>query len=134
MRRVVLVKTMIASENQEQRALVQWLSVHPVLKHLFLKLNNEGKRTVVQGYGLKLMGLRPGASDLLIYLPSPKGSYHGLFLEVKRNKRYTKSEMSTNTWKSQIEFLERVKSVGYAGDICYGFLDGKRVIEEYLMT
>ncbi len=129
-----MVKTTIASEAQEHRALVQWLSIHPVLKHFYLKLNNEGKRTVIQGRNLKLMGLKPGASDLLIYFPSPKGSYHGLFLEVKRNKRYTKSEMLTPTWLAQLEFLRRVKSVGYEGQMCYGFLDGKRIVEEYLET
>ncbi len=78
------------------------------------------------------MGLRPGVSDLLIYWPC--NGYHGLWLEVKRNKKYSKSEMSTDTWVAQKEFLECVKSVGYAGKICYGFLGGKRIIEEYLRS
>ncbi len=125
-------KGLLATENQEQRSIVRWLSMHQALKHFYCKLNNEGKRTVVQGWNLKLMGLRPGVSDLMIYYPTK--TYHGLFLEVKRDKKYSKSEMETDTWICQQEFIERVKSVGYAAEVCYGFLDGKRIIEEYLRT
>jgi hypothetical protein len=127
-----VVRINIASENQEQRAIVKWLGLHHILKNYYCKNNNEGKRTEAQGWNLKLMGLRPGVSDLLIYYPTK--TYHGLFLEVKRNKKYTKSEMNTDTWVMQQEFLETVKSVGYEGKTCYGFLDGIRIIEEYLLS
>ncbi len=120
----------VASEAQEQRSLVRWLSYHPVLKNFYCKNNNEGKRTEAQGYNLKLMGLRPGVSDILIYYPTTK--YHGLWLEVKRDKKYSKSEMSTPTWRAQEKFLETVKSVGFAGYLCYGWEDGKEIVEKYL--
>jgi len=106
--------------------------MHPSLRDFYCKLNNEGKRTVVQGWNLKLMGLRPGVSDIMIYYPTK--TFHGMFLEVKRNKKYSKSEMQTETWICQQEFIERVKSVGYDGKTCYGWEDGKRIIEEYLLT
>ncbi len=96
-----------------------------------MKLNNEGKRTEGQGWNLKLMGLRPGASDLFIYYPTKK--YHGLFLEVKRNKKYTPSEMKTDTWIRQQDFLNCVKSVGFAGEVCYGFEYGVAIINRYLL-
>ncbi len=70
----------VPSENQEQRALVQWLSYHPIVRNLFCKNNNEGKRTAIQGHNLQLMGLRSGVSDLFIYYPTK--AYHGLWLEV----------------------------------------------------
>ncbi len=78
------------------------------------------------------MGLRPGVSDLLIYYPTK--SFAGLWLEVKRNKKYTTSERSTSTWILQEKFLENVKSIGYAGEFCYGWEDGKRIIEQYLLS
>jgi len=106
--------------------------MHHILKNYFCKLNNEGRRTVKQGHNLKLMGLRAGASDLFIYYPTM--TYNGLWLEVKRNKIYTKSEMQTDTWILQQEFLSRVKSVGYAGETCYGFEDGLRIIENYMLS
>ncbi len=109
-----------------------WLSYHPIVRDFFCKNNNEGKRTVAQGHNLKLMGLRPGVSDLFIYYPTT--TYHGLFLEVKRNKKYTKSERLTDTWIAQEKFIETVKSVGYQGHWCYGWEDGKKIIEAYLLT
>lgn len=122
----------IATENQEQRALVKWLDYHPILKNYYCKNNNEGKRTDAQGWNLKRMGLRPGVSDLFIYYPTK--TYHGLWLEVKRNKKYTTSSKCTATWIAQEWFIETVKSVGYAGFFCYGFEDGVHIIEEYLLT
>lgn len=123
-------KLAIPSENHEQRALVRWMSYHPIVRDYFCKNNNEGKRTEAQGHNLKLMGLRPGVSDLFVYYPSHGLS--GLWLEVKRNKKYTKSERSTSTWIAQERFIENVISVGYAGSFCYGMEDGIRIIKEYL--
>ncbi len=123
-------KIMIPSENQEQKALVKWLSYHPIVRDFFCKNDNEGKRTPAQGFNLKLMGLRSGVSDIFIYYPTQ--SHHGLWIEVKRNKKYTKSERSTPTWIAQECFQERVKSIGYAAYFCYGWIDGKEIIERYL--
>lgn len=135
------IRKLIASESQEQKAIVKWLMYHPILKDFFCKNDNEGARKTVVKQGKVIpvglfnafeMGLRPGVSDLFIYYPSIH--YHGLWLEIKRNKRYTKSEMSTNSWLAQEKFLETVKSVGFAGFFCYGFEDCKNVIENYLTS
>lgn len=135
------MKATIPSESEEQRALVEWLNLHPLLRNLFAKLDNEGKRhTIIKNgrtFNLGLIravkqGLRYGLSDLLIYFPTK--TYHGLFLEMKRNKIYTPSEKRTRTWIAQENFKETVKSVGYACETCYGWEHGKRVIEEYLKT
>ena len=121
-----------ASENQEQRALVKWLNYHPILREFFCKNDNEGKRTPAQGWNLKLMGLRPGVSDLFIYYPTK--AHPGLWLEVKRNMKYPPSARRTETWIAQEKFQETVKSVGFAAHFCYGWEDGKRLIEGYLLT
>lgn len=126
------MKLVIPKEDQEQRALVKWLSYHPIVRDFFCKNNNEGKRSDIQGRNLKLMGLRPGVSDLFIYYPTK--TYHGLWLEIKRNKKYTPSEKKTPTWIAQEKFIELVKSVGYQAHICYGWEEGKRVIEDYLLS
>lgn len=122
----------VPTENQEHKALVRWLNYHPILKEYFCKNDNEGKRTPAQGYNLKLMGLRPGVSDIFVYYPT--NTYHGLWLEVKRDKKYTPSERSTPTWIAQEKFLDTVKRVGFAGFFCYGWIDGKEIIEKYLNT
>jgi hypothetical protein len=122
----------IPSERDEQRWLVNWLNLHPVLRDFYCKLDNEGKRTPRQGYHLKLAGLRPGVSDLFIYYPT--SSYCGLWLEVKQNRKYMRSERLTKTWVAQENFARIVKSVGYSAKTCYGWFDGKRIVEEYLLT
>jgi len=131
----------IANENAEQRALVKWLSFNPVLKNFYCKIDNEGERKVIVKNGVKIpvglfnackMGLRPGANDLFIYYPTKK--HHGLWLEMKRNKKYSRSERLTETWLAQERFQECVKSVGYAAFFCYGCGDAIRIIENYLLN
>ena len=122
----------IPSENQEQRWLVKWLSLHPLLKDFFCKNNNEGKRTEAQTWNLKLMGLRPGVSDLAIFYPTK--TFHGLWLEVKRNMHYPPSARKGESWVNQEIWIERMKSAGYHGDFCYGFEHGIEIIEKYLKT
>ena len=81
---------------------------------------------------MKLLGLRPGVSDLFIYHPT--STFHGLWLEIKRAKIYSRSERNTDSWIAQEKFIEVVKSAGYAGEFCFGWVDGKRIIESYLLT
>lgn len=125
-----MLKLSLPTEAQEQKALVKWLSLHPILKNYFCKIDNEGKRSEISGFHAKLMGLRPGVADLFIYWPTSR--YYGLWLEVKRKKNYTLSERLTKTWKAQELFMEIVQKIGYAGYFCYGWEDGKRIIERYV--
>lgn len=125
-------KLIIPTENQEQRAIVKWLSFHPVLKDYFCKNNNEGKRTEAYTWNLKLLGLRPGVPDLFIYYPNSEK--HGLWLEMKRNMIYPPSAKKGSSWVLQEEFIERVKKIGYEGKFCYGWEDAKNIIEAYLLT
>lgn len=126
------IKLVIPSEAQEQKSLVKWLSYHLVLRDHFCKIENEGKRTLAQGFHAKLMGLRPGVSDLFIYYPTK--TYHGLFLEIKRNMNYPNSARKSDSWVAQENFISIVKSVGFSGQFGYGWIDSKRIIEEYLCT
>lgn len=124
----------VPSEAQEQRWLVKWIKANWRLKKFVIKTNNEGKRTAIQGHNLKLMGLRVGASDLFLAYPNRTRTKAGLWLEVKRNMDYPPSAKKTDTWIAEEEFLEDMRSVGFAGDFCYGWEDGKRIIEAYLLT
>jgi hypothetical protein len=119
-------------EWEEQTALVDWLRIHPFLKNFFCKIDNEGKRTPAQGFHAKRMGLLPGVSDLFVFWPTK--SYHGLWIELKRNKKYTPSERSKPSWKDQERFIEVVKKVGFQAHFCYGCKDAIQRIEEYIRT
>lgn len=120
----------IPTEAAEQRALVSWIRTQPKIAPYIIKLNNEGQRTRAQGFNLKMLGMQPGASDL--FLAYPVKPYYGLWIEIKRNRSYSPSEMRSSSWEAQVAFLGHMKSVGYAGKICYGFEHGKRIIESYL--
>jgi hypothetical protein len=76
------------------------------------------------------MGLRPGVSDLLVYYPNKV--FHGLFLEMKRNRKYTAYERRTPTWIAQEQFMNNVKDIGYSANFCFGWEHGKEIIENYL--
>jgi hypothetical protein len=121
---------LIPPEWEEQRALVRWIRLQPLIADHIVKLNNEGKRTLIQGHLLKLGGLCTGGSDL--FLAYPSGIYHGLWLEMKRNKKYMPCEMRTPTWIGQLRFLDKMRSVGYAGHIVYGWEAGRQIILDYL--
>jgi hypothetical protein len=127
-------KLSVATENQEQRALVRWLLLHPTLKDFFCKLNNEGLRTAAQGRNLQLMGLRPGAVDLFIYHPNTSHTLSGLWIEVKKNMHYPPSARRSDTWIAQQKFIDTVRTVGFAGEFCYGWIDGKEIIELYISS
>ncbi len=78
------------------------------------------------------MGLRVGASDLFLAYPNRTRTKSGIWLEVKRNMNYPPSAKKTPTWLAEEEFLEDMRSVGFCGEFCYGWEDGKRLIELYL--
>ena len=67
-------------------------------------------------------GLRPGCSDL--FLAWPNGRFHGYFLELKR-----KGEKPTAL---QLEWIDRVRKVGYAADWVDNLEGAIKLIEEYL--
>jgi len=124
------IMLIIPSENQEQRALVKWVKLQPKLREFIMKLDNEGKRTPGQGWNAKLMGLLPGASDL--FLAYPSGGYCGCWIECKRNKKYTPSQMKTESWINQEIFQNNMKSVGFHAFFAFGLMDGINKILEYL--
>jgi len=71
----------IPSEHQEQALFVQWAR----RKELpIFAIPNGGARHIAVAMKLKLEGVRPGVPDL--FLPLPIGKYHGLFVEMKRQK------------------------------------------------
>jgi hypothetical protein len=84
---------------------------------------------MAQGWNLKMLGMEPGASDL--FLAYPTATQHGIWLEVKQNRKYTPSEMRKPTWVQQAAFLDRMKSVGFAGHFVFGWENGKKLIENY---
>lgn len=72
---------------------------------------------------LKRQGFKPGVSDIVI--PFPTVAYHGLFIELKREK-------SSPVGDDQIAWRDRMRRLDYRAEIAVGFAEAKAVIEDYL--
>lgn len=113
------------TEAQEQRCLFQWAGYaeqqFPELK-LLHHVPNGGRRDARTAANLKKEGVKAGVPDIV--LPVPMGIYHGLYIELKvgRNKTSIK----------QKEWIKALKEQGYKVEVCYGWIEAKEVIENYL--
>ncbi len=126
-RRSLKTLVKVPPERKEAIWLIEWAHSQtnfPLLKEVILHIANEGKRTKIGGFLLKLMGLRRGVSDF--FIPIPHNGYHGLWIELK-----TMDEKKKPT-KEQKEWLEKMKSLGYAGFIAHGWVNASAIISSYL--
>ncbi len=113
-------------EEDEQIALFQWAELmsgkYPELQ-LMYHIPNEGKRSLATGGRLKAMGLKKGVPD--ICLPVPRGKYHGLYVEMKR-------EIGGKLTEEQYQWLKDLDKQGYAVTLCHGWRKASVEIETYL--
>ncbi len=89
----------------------------------FFAIPNGGSRNMKEAVKLKRCGVQAGIPDLCI--PIPSGSYHGLFLELKREKGGRVSD-------SQVYWLTFLREQGYYADIGNGFEEARRIVMDYL--
>lgn len=114
-----------ANEESEQITLIAWARLQPILKDFLFAVPNGGYRNKREAAKLKRMGVKAGVSDM--FLAYPVFPYHGLWVEFKRGK----PSYGVLT-KLQKAWLDRMKAVGYATAVAYGFDDGMRVLLDYL--
>lgn len=116
----------IPTESQEQVTLITWAYMvrgqYPELQWLF-HVGNGGVREPRAAERLKKEGVRPGVPDLILMLP--RGVYHGLAIEMKRQDGGRLS-------KEQKAWLENLNSNGYRAVVCKGFEEARREILDYL--
>ena len=112
-------------EAIEQERVIQWArwmsGKYPELELLF-HIPNGGRRDRREAAHLKRLGVKPGVSDL--FLPVPRGGYHGLWIEMKAPE----GTLSM----AQKEWLEAMKDQGYVGFVCYGADEACDIIEKYI--
>lgn len=119
-------------EDNEQKALFQWARIynipsppcldHPKLADYLFAIPNGGKRNIREAARLKAQGVKAGVYDA--FLPIPKQGFHGLWIELKVGK-------NKPTDKQQ-EWHELMEKCGYSAKICWGWLEAKAVILDYL--
>jgi hypothetical protein len=109
-------------EFREQALLAQYISLQ--YPDLLYTASAGGMRTSIgTAKKMKRMGYKKGTPDMLIF--EPKGNWHGLLIEMKREKGGALSE-------SQKAFLDKAKGKHYYTAVCAGFDEAKKVIDNYM--
>lgn len=112
-------------EGAHQTALFQWAElvsgVYPELVRMF-HIPNGGKRDRKEAARLKAEGVKPGVPD--VFLPAPRGGYHGLWIELKVD--------GGKPSKEQRDWLEYLNGAGYCALLCYGWQTAQMEIEQYM--
>ncbi len=110
-----------AKEEPEHMALAAWLDKQGVL---WYHPPNGGKRSLNEGYKLKLMGVKPGVPDICITM-ARKG-FHGLYIELKAIGG-TQSDVR----QEQRAWLTRLAQEGYKTAVAYGAEQAKAIVRDY---
>lgn len=115
------------SEANEQQWLFRWAWDMQHLKWPELALlyhcPNGGSRNKIEAARLKGQGVKAGIPD--VFLPVPKGGYHGLYIEMKKQHGGTVSP-------EQKEWIANLREQGYRVEVCKGFQSAADVIEAYM--
>ena len=112
------------SEGHEARCLLQWAAARiprdlPPLVHI----PNGGARNAITGAKLKAEGTRPGFPDYALLVP--RGTFCGLFLELKKRKGGKVSA-------AQADWLDALRRQGYAAFAAHGWEQAASIISSYL--
>ena len=108
------------TEAEDQIRLATWLTKMGIR---FSASANGGSRNYLEAAKLKRMGVSPGFPD--IFIPIPSGPYHGLLIELKREKGGKASD-------AQIGWLTYLRDKGYYAEISHGFEEAKEIVLHYL--
>ena len=113
-------------ESAHQAQVVEWsrwaykTGKYPLLNMLHCSLNGV-KLSGTQAKIAKGQGMLSGVPDL--FLPVPRQSFHGLYIEMKSEKgRLTENQQ----W-----FLTNAESVGYKTVVCYNAKEAIAAIQAY---
>ena len=128
----------IATEYEEQKALVEWLRIKKIMHFSNHNENNTYKQdrryAMIAEQKAKASGKVKGVSDICVMLPNKI-----LFIELKRKPKILKSgKLSvahTKVSKEQQAFLDRVNMFDYAaGIVAYGWHQARDFINKELET
>lgn len=119
-------KMPVPTEAQEQMTLFSWAAMqsgkYPELNLLY-HVPNGGSRHKAEAGRLRAEGVKAGVPDLC--LPVARGQYHGLYIELKRQRGGRISE-------EQARWIDGLLKQGYAAAICKGWQEAANVITDYL--
>ena len=116
----------VPTESAEQQCLFRWAVFQsgrfPELALLY-HVPNGGSRKKAEAGRFRAEGVKAGVPDLC--LPVARGGFHGLYIELKRQKG-SKASGDQKRWLSEL------KKQGYFTALCKGWEDAAKVITDYL--
>lgn len=111
-------------ESEEQKALFDWWQRTPYARHFVMyHIPNGGRRDKITGARLKAEGVVAGVPD--VFLASPRQGFHGLYIEMKRQRGGT-------VQATQKELITALRQAGYRVEVCMGWWEAREAIENYL--
>lgn len=120
-------KPIVPTEHQEQAAVIAWWWIshgkYRLPPFALFACPNGGARDAITGSLLKAEGVRPGAPDLILAVPTP--SFSGWFGEMKKID-------GRDATDDQIAFRDYFLSAGYSAGVHYGAASAIKAIEDYL--
>ena len=100
-------------ESEEQKALFDWWQRTPYARHFVMyHIPNGGRRDKITGARLKAEGVVAGVPD--VFLASPRQGFHGLYIEMKRQRGGT-------VQATQKELITALRQAGYRVEVCKGW-------------
>lgn len=115
----------IQHEAAEQINLFEWAELqsckYPELALMF-HVPNGGSRNFYEAVNLKRQGTKAGVLD--VWLPVPKGEYHGMIIEMKAGKN--------KPTKNQLWWIANLTKQGYYVSVCYSWREAADKIIKYL--
>lgn len=113
-------------EETEQIFAVAWFeAAYPMYQDILLHYPAGGKRHIRTAARLKRMGAKAGVSDL--FLPLPRGGFHGLWMEYK-----PAPPAPGRLQPSQSRWLKRMADLGYRTACVRGPMAFASLVAEYL--
>jgi len=110
----------LPTEREEQKILIQYLQARRIPHYA---VPNGGSRNPIEAKNLKAEGVNAGVPDICIPVPNKK--YHGLYIEMKRQRGGRVSE-------KQKEWIDKLNHLGYLAVVCRGFDEAREVVESYM--
>lgn len=117
----------VPHEDTEQIWLFRWAADMQRLKYPELELMhhipNGGHRSKAEAGRFKAEGVKAGIPD--VFLPVARNGFHGLYIELKRQKYGRLSP-------DQEDKIPKLRAQGYRVEVCKGFQQAADLIEDYL--
>ena len=121
------------SEDGEQMALFCWSALnvgkYPQLKWLYA-IPNGGFRHIAEAAKFVATGTRAGVPDICLPAQGLNIPYLGCYIELKIEKR--RKEKNGGCSQEQLDYLEYLSGAGYYCKVCYGWIEAKEALVNYL--